>query len=214
MAKMIESEMPERADTIRLGLVVEGGLLLIALLLGWMGVFDHQQPISSIGWSMWPYSIGWGLIATVPMVVYLIVFHYWTPNFYRPMRKIIDSKLRPMFQNSSYLDLLLLSLMAGFGEELLFRWSLQGGITSIAETTVGTPMAVGIGVGIASLIFGACHWVNRTYAITTAIVGVYFGMTMIWTGTWLVPAISHGVFDFVALIYIVRSKPHEQRSHE
>ena len=210
---MIESEMPEPADPMRMGLVVEGGLLLVALFLGWMGLFDHQQPISSIGsWSLWQYSIGWGLIATIPLLVYLIVFHFWTPKFYRPVREIIDEKLRPMFRSSSYLDLLLLSLMAGFGEELFFRWCLQGGITSIAEANGGTPMAAWIGVGIASIIFGACHWVNRTYAITTAIVGVYFGMTMIWTGTWLVPAISHGMFDFIALIYIVRSVPHEQRS--
>lgn len=181
--------------------------MVLGLLLGSMGLYDHRQPLSSIQWSIWNYAVQWGLITMIPMLAYLALFHFWTPDFFRPMNRVIDEKLRPMFRDSTILDLLILSIMAGFGEELFFRWCLQGGITSLVEPLVATPVAIGIGIAVASLIFGACHWVNKTYAITTVIVGSYLGATMVWTGSWLVPAISHALFDFVALIYIVRSQP-------
>lgn len=205
--EMVEAQSDKRVRLIWIGVLVECGLMLLGLLFGWLGFYDHQQPISSIDWSTWPFAIRWGLIMLVPMLAYLVLFHFWTPDFYRPMQRVIDSQLRPMFAKSNYLELLILATFAGFGEELFFRWCLQGGITSLLEPTVGTTISIGAGIAIASLIFGVCHWVNKTYAITTTIVGAYLGATMVWTGTWLVPAIAHAAFDFVALIYIVNSQP-------
>jgi membrane protease YdiL (CAAX protease family) len=207
MPEMVESESNKGVNIVWIGVLVEIGLCLLGLLLGWLGFYDHQQPINSIQWLTWSDAIPWGLIALLPMLGYLILFHFWTPEFYRPMQRVMDSQLRPMFSNYSYLELLILSIFAGFGEELFFRWCLQGGVTSLLEPTVGTTISIGAGIAIASLIFGVCHWVNKTYAITTTIVGAYLGATMVLAGTWLVPAIAHSAFDFVALIYIVNSRP-------
>ena len=203
----MEAQPDKAVNIVGLGLLVEGGLFLLGLLVGWLGFYDHQQPISSIRWPTWSFAIRWGLILLIPMLAYLILFHFWKPGFYQPMQRVLDTQLRPMFSNSNYLELLILSLFAGFGEELFFRWCLQGGITSLLVPTFGTSVAMGAGIAVASLVFGACHWVNKTYAITTTFVGAYLGVTMVWTGTWLVPAISHAAFDFIALIYIVNSKP-------
>ena len=112
-----------------------------------------------------------------------------------------------MFSNSSYLELLVLSVFAGFGEELFFRWCLQGGISSQLEPMLGKSVSIGAGIAIASLMFGICHWVNTVYLVTAFLIGTYLGLTMVWTGTWLVPAISHASFDFIALLYIVNSRP-------
>jgi hypothetical protein len=54
------------------------------------------------------------------------------------------------------------------------------------------------------VIFGVCHWVNYSYGLTTMIVGAYLGWTMILTDTFLVPAVAHALFDFIAFLYIVR----------
>ena len=204
---MIDPQAKDEVNVLWVGILVEGGLLVIGLLLGWVGLYDHCQPIESTEGTTWLVAIRWGTIALLPMLCYLILFHFWTPGFYRPMQQTIDTKLRPMFANASYLEMAVLSLFAGFGEELFFRWCLQGGITSLSEPWLGSSGAIALGISVASIVFGLCHWVNSTYAVTTLLIGAYLGGVMVWSGTWLAPAICHALFDFIALIYIARSRP-------
>ena len=196
-----------RPNLLLLGFIVEGGLVILALALAWLGLSDQSQPLESLlgGWSHWRTPLLFGLAATIPMLGYLLLFHFWTPAFMRPMRRFVDLKLKPIFKGASLLEMLVLSLMAGFGEELFFRWCLQGGLTQILTPSIGLVNAIAVGVAVASIVFGACHWVNAGYGITTILVGVYLGMLMVWTGSWLVPAIAHALYDFVAMIYIARA---------
>ena len=201
---MIEEDPKPGGNLLWVGLLVEGGLVFAALIIGGLGFCDQLQPLSRLDFAAWQQGAIWGLIATLPLLVYLVVFHYWTPSFLKPMQQVVETKLKPMFANSTTIELLILSLMAGFGEELFFRWCLQGGITWLLDPLIGSSAAIGIGIGIASIIFGVCHWVNASYGITTILVGAYLGATMVWTGNWLVPAIAHATFDLIALVYIVR----------
>jgi len=201
-------------NLLGLGLIVEGGMAVLAVGLAWFGFFQKNQPLAEIpGYSMeaWSSLLVWGVVATFPMLAYLLVFHFWTPAFFRPMQQFVDTKLKPLFKNSSVLELLVLSLLAGICEELFFRWCLQGGITSVLEGQIGATPAMIVGLVVASIIFGGCHWVNASYGITTMLVGAYLGLTMVWTSSWIVPAIAHALFDFVALIYIARTPARFQR---
>lgn len=190
-----------------MALLVEGGLVVLALFLGWLNFYDQDQPLNECLID-WVQLLFLGTLATLPMLLYLFLFHYWTSwKFIRPMRKFVDTKLRPMFVDSSILELLMISILAGIGEELFFRWCLQGGMTHALQPFLGSIGALIIGIAVASFLFGGCHWVNTSYGVTTAVVGVYFGLTMIWSGSWVVPAFAHATFDFVALIYIARVPP-------
>jgi len=199
----MDSSKPD-VNVLWVGVIVEGGLFCVALVLGWFGFCDHRQPLNQFDWEFGKKAILWGVVATLPMLVYLAMFHFWTPAFFKPMREFVETRLNPMFRGSSLLELLILSIMAGIGEELFFRWCLQGGITSVLELRIGITGAVASGLVIASFVFGGCHWVNASYGITTMIVGGYLGVLMILSGTWLVPAIAHALFDFIALIYITK----------
>ncbi len=201
---MNENETDPEVNLVFVGTIVEGGLAVVALLLAWFGLFDHQQVLREIEGSTWWLALRWGTIAAIPLIVYLGVFHFWQPRFFEPMRQFVVEAMYPVFRESSLLDLLLLSLMAGFCEEMLFRWSIQGGLTSLLEPRAGMEIAQIIGLGVASILFGLCHWVNAAYGLTTLAVGLFLGLTMIWTGTFLVPAVAHALFDFVALIYIAK----------
>ncbi|MFK7770416.1 MAG: lysostaphin resistance A-like protein [Mariniblastus sp.] len=197
-------EKPD-VNVLWVGLIVEGGMIFLALILAWFNFYDHGQPLSELqSWPYWQTGLIWGPIATIPALSHLVLFHYWKPKFYSSMQEIVDTKLKPMFQSSSLVELFIISLMAGFCEELLFRWCLQGGITSFLEPAIGRQVALIIGLGIASLAFGLCHWVNWTYMVTTLVIGVFMGGLMIATNNWLVPAVAHALYDFVALVYIAR----------
>ena len=209
---MTSSQQQAPRNLLLLGIIVEGGLVILAIGLAWLGLSDQSQPLKDLldGWIAWKAPVLMGCIATIPMLGYLVLFHFWTPTFLRPMQQFVDKKLKPLFQGISLVQMLALSLLAGFGEELFFRWCLQGGVTQLLFPSLGAVGAIAIGVVLASVVFGACHWVNAAYGVTTTLVGIYLGMLMVWSGSWLVPAIAHASFDFVAMIYIARWPARDQ----
>jgi len=197
----------QRVNLLWVGIIVEGGLACMALVLAWFGVYDHSQVLQQLDGATFIQGVKWGLLGLIPMLAYLVLFHFWHPDFYQPMQETVDQRLRPMFASATLVELLLISILAGVGEELFFRWCVQGGISSGLAGTLGLAPSIGVGLVIASVLFGVCHWVNTTYAVVTFLVGVYLGGLMVVSGTWLAPAVAHAIFDFIALIYIVNSRP-------
>ena len=189
--------MPE-SNIVKIGLIVESVLAAVALVLGSFGVYDHSQKLADISFETLRFGLTWGLIGTVPMLGYLAVFHFWPVGIFKPIREFVDNQLRPLFCNLSILQITIISLLAGCCEEILFRWCLQGGITS----AIGGMTGMIAGVVVASVIFGVCHWVNFSYAFCTTVIGIFLGVLMICSGTWLAPAVTHAIFDFVALLYL------------
>ena len=95
---------------------------------------------------------------------------------------------------------MLISLFAGAGEEMLFRGLIQAGLD---EWMTG-PAGAWIALAVASLLFGLAHMVSATYAVVAALIGAYLGALLIATDNLLAPIVAHGLYDFVALIYLVR----------
>jgi membrane protease YdiL (CAAX protease family) len=97
--------------------------------------------------------------------------------------------VRPLFEHVRMWHIVVISMLAGLGEELLFRGVLQ-------------PL---IGLPLASLIFGAVHVGGRTfigYGVWAACIGAVFGWLMMVTGGLLAPIVAHAVYDMLALAYV------------
>lgn len=95
--------------------------------------------------------------------------------------------------------LFLIAAAAGICEELLFRWCIQGGI---AEWFANPKTGIAVSLLVASMLFGVCHWVNETYAVFAFLMGIYLGLMMVFANSFVAPAICHGIYDFVALVYL------------
>ncbi|MEL7497177.1 MAG: CPBP family intramembrane glutamic endopeptidase [Planctomycetota bacterium] len=189
------------------GILVEGSLMLLAVLISHLNFFDPQQPLAKLGEVPIVNTILMGIVATIPMLGYLLLFHFWRPKFYAPMRQFVDETLRPFFAESGFVELVIISLMAGVGEEIFFRWCLQGGTMALLEPLMGELTAAIISIVAIGVLFGLCHWVNNSYFVIATLAGIYFGLVMWITGSWLIAAISHALFDLAALIYLQRSNP-------
>ena len=86
-----------------------------------------------------------------------------------------------------------LGLVAGFGEEMLFRGVMQYGLSTKFGTLVG--------VSISSVIFGLLHAVTPLYALLATLASVFFGSLYVSSGNLAVPIITHGVYDVGALLW-------------
>ncbi len=182
------------ARFFRLAFLFEGGLLVLALALDWLFGFSTFERIH---WG-WQTAVG-GIIATFPLFLGMwgCARLPWEPI--RRLLKELDERLIPLFLRCSHLELAMISLMAGVGEEALFRGVLQGGLARWLHPWVG--------LAVASLLFGLGHLITPTYAILAGLIGLYLG-SLVWaTEDLLLVMIAHSVYDYVALVYLI----HRQR---
>jgi membrane protease YdiL (CAAX protease family) len=112
------------------------------------------------------------------------------------IKKFCEEDVVSLFQESSWSELALISLSAGVGEEMLFRGALQAAFVHWMGTAGG--------LVVASLAFGLMHAISMTYIIITVILGLYLGWVWIANGNLLTVMVTHALYDFVALGYLIR----------
>lgn len=102
------------------------------------------------------------------------------------LRKTIITDIKGLFSETTLLDMCLISLLAGFAEELLFRGVIQ----------------VKLGIIAASIIFGFLHFLTPAYCIIAVFMGFYIGILSDVYRSILIPMHLHFIYDFGALVYL------------
>jgi membrane protease YdiL (CAAX protease family) len=188
-----ETEVEERRRTVvLLAILIEGGLLAGASLLGW--IID-RPPLRSFAWTL--QGAAWGVAATIPLLGLFFLFFLWPIGPLKRIQKFSDEVIRPLLAPCSVVDLFGISVLAGLGEEMLFRGVLQEAFTGWFNVVVG--------VVVASLLFGLLHSITVTYAVLATIMGAYLGCVWLYADhNLLVSVIAHALYDFVVLLWLLR----------
>jgi hypothetical protein len=198
---MSESRQPPNpANGFRLAVLVEGAIGLVAVGLAQLfGIsLSDQFPATRAGWLD---GLTAGVVATLPMllVVGWMLYSRWGPLV--GLREQVQRMIGELFPNAGIAELATIAALAGVGEELMFRGVLQ---TGIAEWT--TPVT---GLVAASVIFGALHAVTRLYFALATLIGLFLGWLLMEFHDLTIPIVAHGLYDFVALLYLTRNPPDE-----
>lgn len=188
-----EPLVPDRRRLILLAVLFEGGLVLLAWL-GGLGL--DLSPFRGLG-SSWN-SVALGIAASLPILAGVVGVRIsrWGPLV--RLREILDERVIPLFAHCTVIDLALISALAGLGEEALFRGLLQAWL----EPGLGP----GGAILLAGVLFGLAHPLSTGYAIYAGLVGIYLGVLFTATGDLTVPAVAHGAFDFLALLWLTRDR--------
>lgn len=113
------------------------------------------------------------------------------------LRGLSDELAPHLVDGARKWELILLSVLSGVGEEVLFRGALQ-------------PL---IGLVAASLLFGALHvGPDRRYLVWTVwavAAGFLFGALYLWTGGILAPVTAHALHNAATLLLWRRSRQKE-----
>jgi membrane protease YdiL (CAAX protease family) len=185
----------KRPNGFALAVMVEGGLALVAVLLTWLFRLPLREQIPATGEQL-GYAVTRGVLVTVPMfAIFLCLVHSSRPTL-RELRRQVERLIAEMFPASSAAQLALIALLAGIGEELLFRGVLQ---SLIGQWT--TPI---IGLCITSLLFGVAHALSKLYFILATAIGLCFGALVLQYNDLVAPMVAHGLYDFLALSYFSR----------
>lgn len=192
--------MAPRSNFFRMALAFEAGLGLAALLVGYgLGFSPLVAPaFSAENWLTHALAIGWGLLAAAPLVGLVPLLDRAPLPGFDDLRRVVHEQLVPLVQELSVLQLALVALAAGWGEELLFRGLLQVGLA----TWIGGDMGWWVGLIVATVLFALCHAITPSYAVLAGAMGLYLAWLLILSDNLLVPITTHAAYDFAALIYL------------
>jgi membrane protease YdiL (CAAX protease family) len=184
--------LPKPAEFFRMAVAFEGGLVLAGLVLGWV----MTPPAWEAAW--WSAeAVLLGLLWSLPPLVALVFLRQLPFGAVGRLNRTVDELLVPLFADLRWWQYGLISALAGVGEELLFRGVLQQVLTDWIGATAA--------VAVTSVVFGLAHLITPLYGILAALVSVYLGWLLLQYENLAVPMVTHAMYDFVALVYLVRN---------
>jgi len=191
----MQDPRPTRESLVLLAVLVEGGLGVLALALGW---WLACPPLQTLRWTPGAFAVG--VAAAVPMIGLLLTtvrFPMWP---FSDVLRVVDELLAPLFRDCRVVDLAVISILAGLGEEMLFRGLIQQGVAR----WVAGPSGPWVALAAAAVLFGLAHAITPGYVVLAGLMGLYLGGVWIVSGNLLAPIATHAVYDFVALLYLAK----------
>ena len=168
--------------------------MLLALALGW---WLEVAPFGRLRWT-WGGLAG-GIAATAPLLLGLAwcLRTTWPPAV--RLVQIVERRIAPLFAGAGPAAIVLVAVLAGIGEEVLFR--------GVVQPALGRHLPLAAAVALTAALFGVAHWITPAYALLAGLVGIYLGLLLAWSGNLLIPIVAHALYDVVALTLLVRVKP-------
>lgn len=149
-----------------------------------------------------------GVAATVPAAALLWLLDRCPLAAFDELRRLARDKLAPLVAPLTMPQLVLLVISVGFAEEILFRGLVQGGLEQYFEPRLSADGAAWLALLLAGIVFGLCHAITPAYALFAMVMGLYLGALWAFVPprNLLVPIVTHALYDFVAILYLVRSR--------
>ncbi len=167
------------------------GLLLISIFLTYGHTYSWTG-VGIIGWWSVPVGIALALLVFIGPV-YLLSHRLLRINaFYR-----LTDELHGMCHHFTWPQIIVLSVLAGLSEELLFRGALQSWLTE----SIGIYTAI----VISSLVFALLHAMSWYYFAFAFLMSVFLGLTFFITQSMVLVVVVHAVYDIIALGVIAKS---------
>ncbi|MGC8639075.1 MAG: CPBP family intramembrane glutamic endopeptidase [Isosphaeraceae bacterium] len=190
-----DDDQPGRDVIIMFAVFFEGGLAPLSLLLGWW--WGHN-PLQQFSWNAGDALKG--VIAALPMIGLFLVVLRWPIGPLRKIKSFCEDEFVPLLAGSSWSDMALIAISAGVGEEMLFRGAIQ--------TSLGAWLGDLWGLSLAGLLFGMLHPISIPYIVVTFGVGLFLGGEYVYTGNLLAVIVTHALYDFALMGYLLRCHYH------
>ncbi|MBJ6139012.1 CPBP family intramembrane glutamic endopeptidase [Marinobacter litoralis] len=170
-------------------LLFQGGIGVVGALAIWL--FDI--PLLGGDFSL-AKAVGFG--AAGALVTYLLLLQLTKLTWLFPDN--LSEQMQALYEFAAsyrWPALVLLSLLAGVGEELLFRGAVQGWL--LQNTGPWTSVIA------ASLLFGLVHYVSLTYFIMATGLGLILGAGYQLSGSLAMVMVWHAIYDILALYFLL-----------
>ena len=168
-------------------------IVILAVSIIWMLIFPNDSIIKYFNIDIWVVLIG---IGTGCALAFLgdAFYHFAkkTKKFYEAV-ELFEQNLSPVIKHLEFVDIILMSSISGFCEEVFFRGLLFKKV----------------GIIISSVAFGLLHlpkpkfWI---YAVWACGSGAILALLFLWTNSILTPVIAHVTNNLIGMILLKRLK--------
>jgi membrane protease YdiL (CAAX protease family) len=180
-----------------MAVLVEGGLAVVAGVLAWVaGVPVGEQ----FRWTLPAVSLG--VLAALPMFALFLIAERAPVGSLRRIRKFLIESLGGPLASLRWYETILVAVLAGFGEELLFRGALQPWLERWGD---------GLALVLTNLAFGLCHAVTPLYLVLATLFGCYFSwladggfLPASGRNNLVAPIVAHALYDYLAFLVVAR----------
>jgi len=158
----------------------------------------------------WIWALSGGLLVSVLLLGGVWLLRRSRLVWLRRIEELLEQSLVPSLRRFRGWQLMALAAAAGIGEELCFRWALQGIVEAgllrwlAGWQLAGGPeiWAYGVALGLVSVLFGLLHAITPGYFVIAAAMGLIFGL-LVPVGLGLVGVmIAHAVYDYLAFLWL------------
>lgn len=232
--------LSERGPLVGFGTMVrfQGALLGLALLLGYLLGFLSPQidstpeglpspgdyadgSLRSLNWLGygWPWSVTMGVGVAIGLVLLVRWMERQQWAWLVEIEGVVEQVLVPSLRACSVWQLAGLAALAGIGEELLFRWAIQGGLElglrwmgvadafSSVRGLSGPDVVFLLAALVSAVLFGLCHAVTRAYGYLASALGLLFSLIVVGGGGLVAAILAHGLYDFLVFLMLCQSDP-------
>ena len=154
------------------------GIIVVTLFLNksfFNSYFPHQIRVD---FHFLFLSIAFSLILTSTMYLVIKYDTLIIPGILSKLR----SNIKELILKITTIEVVYISFLAGFSEELLFRGFLQ-------------PL---IGIAFTSILFGVAHFITLGYFILATAIGFFLGGAFNYSSNILVPIMVHSLYNIFA----------------
>lgn len=170
------------------GLLFQAGIVVLGLLP--LLLFDI--PVAMDGLGVAAYLL-WGLAGGALTYGVLLLLSVTGVLSSDSLQKHIRD-LHRFVRSQSWPVLITLAVLAGVGEELLFRGVIQG--------WVGQHLGVTAGVLAGAVLFGLAHAMSWSYFLVATVLGGVFGVVYAVTDSLQLVMVWHAVYDLVVILVL------------
>lgn len=215
MDDQTQPEAHSHDEVFLTAVLFESALAIFAIFLGWLIGPSARALVPE--WNpndWWPIGSGllYGCLAAIPILVFVDLLRRipWEPI--RELERLTDDGMFKTLLELRPAELIVISICAGVGEELLFRGWLMYWLMQSADVLIPADVVLVVGLLVSSIVFGLFHPITPLYVVLATVMGIYFGALVLLTGNLLVPIAAHATYDAVQLIIASRAERIEAAS--
>ena len=179
--------------------IVEGGMALLGALLALLCGLDLGKAffVSDASELVAQLSLGVALSAALALIFYLL--DYLPLSSLKEISKLTQQTLKDTLDTATRFNRFLICLLAGIGEEILFRGFIFIAIFEFWPWGLEYHLNIIAAIAISSFLFGLGHSVTPLYVVIAGLLGAAFSLVFLWTGSLIAPIVAHGLYDFYAI---------------
>lgn len=182
----MESKSVDRVTLLNITIFVEAFLLLAATI--WAQVAEISlRPLFHANVKVWVIGAAAGLLVALLSLLLMWLGKYL--SFLAELRQISLDQIAPIFADLSFVDVVFISAVSGFCEEVFFRGAVQAQI----------------GLLPAACVFGLFHCPSlkhASYGLWALVAGIFLGFLVQFTGSLWTPIIAHALSNAISLLYL------------